>query len=74
METSSEYKVEPNPEVKTSTNVAKRRLILTHPYTQTIKEFMLAMIASGYAYEDEDEIYQKAVEMTDVLIDKNGMA
>lgn len=72
METNTEYKVEPNPEVKTSPNVAKRRLILTHPYTQTVKEFMLAMIASGYSYEDNDHLYTIAKEATDTLIKKVG--
>lgn len=43
---------------------------LLNPYTQTVKEFMLAMINSGYNYEDNNELCIMAIQATDKLIEK----
>ncbi|MEM8720155.1 MAG: hypothetical protein AAGE84_12695 [Cyanobacteria bacterium P01_G01_bin.39] len=44
--------------------------ILLNPYTQTVKEFMLAMIDAGYNYEDNNELCIMAIQATDKLIEK----
>lgn len=47
--------------------------ILLNPYTQTVKEFMLAMIEARYNYEDNNELCSMAIQATDKLIEKvNG--
>ena len=43
---------------------------LMHPYTQTVKEFMLTMIEAGYNYEDNSELCSMAMQATDKLIEK----
>ena len=44
--------------------------ILLNPYTQTVKEFMLAMIEARYNYEDNSELCSMAIQATDKLIEK----
>ena len=53
-ETSAPY------QTKTYPPVDPRRNILNHPYTQTVKEVMLSMIASGYTYDSEEDLCYKA--------------
>ena len=44
--------------------------ILLNPYTQTVKEFMIAMIQARYNYEDNSELCIMAIQATDKLIEK----
>lgn len=44
--------------------------ILLNPYTQTVKEFMLAMIEARYNYEDNSELCSMAIQATEKLIEK----
>jgi len=70
MEIRQVYKVEP--EAKIYRPVDKRPEILNNPYCQTVKEFMTALIISGYSYEDNDELCTMAIQATDKLIEKVG--
>ncbi len=66
METSTKYKA------NIYRPVDKRPQILTNAYCVTVKEFMSAMITSGYAYESNDQLCEMAIGMTDKLIEKVG--
>lgn len=73
METSSKYKVDgdslsPNH----SSLVAKRRLVLSNIYTQTVKDFMVSMICADYGYENHEQLAGIAIGLTDALIEKAG--
>ena len=73
METRPKYKVEGVGSVSPNSSiVAKRRLVLSNIYTQTVKELMIAMIGAGYAYDDFQQLCQTAMEATDALIEKTG--
>lgn len=48
----------------------KRSSILSSPYTQTVKEFALAIIAGGESFEDNNELIGMAIQATDKLIEK----
>lgn len=74
METNRRYRVDsedplsPNP----SSIAHTRHLVLNHSYTQTVKEFMMAMISRGYAYDDFQQLSETAIAATDTLIEKAG--
>lgn len=70
METSIKYQVDPQAKIYPPTD--RRPKILANVYTSTIKDFMLAMVASGYAYQDEDDLCNMAIAFTDKLIEKVG--
>ncbi len=73
METSSKYKVDSEPlSPNHSFLVAKRRLVLSNIYTQTVKDFMVAMISADYGYEDHEQLAGIAIGLTDALIEKAG--
>ena len=63
-ETSIKYQVTPAPKSRVG--------ILTSPYCTTVKEFTLAMIASGYAYKSEAQLVDMAIAFADTLIEKIG--
>lgn len=60
------------PQSRSYTLLDQRAKIINNPYTQTVKEFMLAMITAGYTYEDNDELTTMAIQATDRLIEKAG--
>lgn len=68
METSKVYKVRPPINIP-SIAADQRTKILNHPYTKTVKEFMLSMIAAGQSYEDEEDLCNMALDATDKLIE-----
>ena len=72
MEKSNTYHIETPPQAKIYPPADPRIKILQDPYTQTIKEFAIAMIQAGYSYEDNSELLSMAQQATDKLIEKAG--
>ncbi|MEM7756544.1 MAG: hypothetical protein AAF298_00230 [Cyanobacteria bacterium P01_A01_bin.40] len=73
METSNTYRIETPPQAKIYPPSDPRLKILNDPYTQTIKEFAIAMIMAGYTYEDNNELILMAQQATDKLIERRGI-
>ena len=65
METPTNYRVAPH-------STKSRMGVLTSPYCATVKEFMLAMISSGYVYKSEAQLCDMAIAFTDRLIERVG--
>lgn len=61
MEESTPYQLQEKPSYS-------REKILSHRYTQTVKEFMVAMVVGRYTYEDEADLANTAIALTDNLV------